>query len=139
MIFATDDSVGKRLAKAQYLIYNLATTVVWDFEIGLTIVFHYSLTSWEQWLELIVAIYFLGDSAVVLYKWKLRNEHTSQIGVAVFVGFVAYLYATLALIRETRRRQVVHELRDTEDDFLSAEDSTEKDLLVAAALPTKLI
>jgi len=122
IIFATDDSAGKRIAKAQYLVYDLATTVVWVAETGLTTVFEYNATSWQQWLEFILAIYFLGDSAVVVHKWKLRKEHTSEMGIAVFIGFGAYLYTTMSSMRDLRRRQEDYvELRD-EEGFLPAED-----------------
>lgn len=124
IVLFTDDSIGKRLAKAQYLVYDLFTTLVWVVETGLTSVFDYDVTSVEQWVEFALAIYFLGDSTVTVIKWKLQKEHTSLMGIAVFIGFVAYLYRCIADVRDLRRRQDFEELRDVDSQgFLPVQDA----------------
>ena len=40
VLFATDDSSEKQFAKAQYLVYNLITTVVWISEYWIDFRFH---------------------------------------------------------------------------------------------------
>lgn len=82
-----------------------------------------------------MSIYFLGDSAMVVYKWKLKKEHTSQMGIAVFVGFLAYLYATSACIRDLKRRHHIDEVNVDSDDLLPAEDPTEDTPLVEKTAP----
>lgn len=116
-------------------MYDLLTTFVWVFETTLVALFDYDVTSLEQWAEFLVSIYFLGDSAVVVYKWKLKKEHTSQMGIAVFVGFVSYLYATSACIRDLKRRHDIDNVNVDSYDLLPAEDPTEDTTLVEKTAP----
>lgn len=104
VLFATDDSAGKQFAKAQYLVYNLITTVLWVSEIGLTVGFTNDIRR-QEWAELLVALYFLADSTSVVYKWKMHKEHTSEMGIALFVGFVSYLYVSIDCLKEWRQRR----------------------------------
>ena len=57
----------------------------------------------QEWAELFVAIYFLVDSISVVHKWKIHKEHTSLMGIALFVGVVSYLHASNDCWKEWRR------------------------------------
>ena len=57
------ESVNERPHGEQnYIIWNFVTTTIWCVEIGLIVWYHGKASTWEQRIELVLAIYFLWYS-----------------------------------------------------------------------------
>ena len=100
-----------------YLVYNFVTTVVWAMEVVLTL-YHMGLPPLRNdiggssgssicsrlislfqeregimlALELVAAIYFLGDSAKIFWYWFKVDEDVEGEMLDVLINLVAYAY-----------------------------------------------
>ena len=67
----------RRYGQRLYLVWNFFTTVVWCLEAGLIVCYHRAVASKVDVIQLVVAAYFLVDSAHLPYLSQI-----SQISIA---------------------------------------------------------
>ena len=87
-----------------YLVWNFGTTLIWASEVTLNCLAAKSSSqhssSWPKenvqlLIELILALYFTGDSIYMLRKWKQQGEDLDGQLVDTVLNSLAYLYLLL--------------------------------------------
>ena len=113
-------SNGMAFAQQTYLLYDLTTTIVWCTEASLNTFFRGNSSStadhnggddsgggvslvvsivtsqqFSNYVEWILALYFVSDSLNEVYKWKFKSQETEVMTIAVILTFVGYLYKVI--------------------------------------------
>ncbi|CAB9516954.1 expressed unknown protein [Seminavis robusta] len=74
-IICEEDTKGKIFVARYYLWYSLITTGIWLAEIGLEVYYSFEPSSWEQRIELTMAVVFTASSLDELLEWNLRDQN----------------------------------------------------------------
>ena len=107
-------------ATANYIIYNFSTTIAWCLEAGFESWWSYKIEkeervssplsvspspSWWHTLsnsahftniaELAAAVFFLFDSADLLWTWKIKGQDVKELLYGVVLNLLFYLYAMI--------------------------------------------
>lgn len=106
LVYAIHIVSERPFASSFTFVYDFTTTVIWCVEIAARV--EVSRRSVEEpsrltvcltVAEVVVAAYFLWDSGVLLYEWRVRNEEIlPQIQDAVF-NLLAYLWLVVDVWR----------------------------------------
>lgn len=56
------------------------------------------LDRWVRWIELGLAVFFLVDSMMLLYKWRLAHNHLEEELGEVLINVFAYLFISRVLV-----------------------------------------
>mmetsp|Transcript_5870 Transcript_5870/g.12543 ORF Transcript_5870/g.12543 Transcript_5870/m.12543 type:complete len:158 (-) Transcript_5870:682-1155(-) len=110
--FAFEDRKERPGAVGEYLAYNFVTTVLWVVEVSLRT--HQVRINKEHkkleladdaWIivELLAALYFVGDSLHLVIEWKLKDEDLTEDSMDVVVGIISYSYITVATYLDYKR------------------------------------
>ena len=91
-VFGTDDSKGKQFAKESYLVYSLITCSIWFFCVGLAAAYNFDFGSWEQRIELMLAVVFTGNAVAELVEWRWKDQNIGFMNADILLNIVAYLY-----------------------------------------------
>ena len=87
-----------------YLVWNFGTTLIWASEVALNCLAgssqQRSRSSWAKenvqlLIELVLALYFTGDSIYMFRKWKQQGEDLDGQLVDTVLNSLAYLYLLL--------------------------------------------
>eukprot|EP00977_Amphora_coffeiformis_P011258 scaffold2707_cov169-Amphora_coffeaeformis.AAC.14 len=106
-IFVAQEDLAERpWARGGYLCWNFATTLVWWVEVTLIVADHLPAPlSWEHWIELLLVVYFVADSAHLLYKWKIRKQNFEEEIADVSVNMTIYLFVLVKGLHLYRQRR----------------------------------
>lgn len=95
---------GLSLAAESYIIYNFGTTIIWCFEAGFEswwsirtrTMSQKDLFTWKVFFivaEVVVAVFFLVDSCVLFWKWKIVGFDIVSSSYDILANLIFYLYA----------------------------------------------
>jgi hypothetical protein len=130
VIVMTIKDLGARpYVEGNYIIWSFLTTVVWCFESGLeswwsihNILVHRreSFFSdafvWMNVIESSAAIYFLFDTATLLFEWKVKEQDIEASLFDVVLNSVFYLYATIRDFSRIMKGSVMSQMSPTDDE-----------------------
>mmetsp|Transcript_8920 Transcript_8920/g.19149 ORF Transcript_8920/g.19149 Transcript_8920/m.19149 type:complete len:189 (+) Transcript_8920:263-829(+) len=127
------ESRGDHFARQCYLIYNLGTSIVWCTEVALHLlgdgesdggsgtgsnenesILVSRREKLAKYVELVLAAYFVLDSAYVVARWKMKLDHTSAMLGDLVVNVLVYAWATVVTWRLTKRDMDYYERIDSE-------------------------
>ena len=101
--FGDENGLGMKFVNKQYIVYNFVTTLVWCFE-ATTDIFESDRSNFMRWAILVIAIYFMGQSAYVLYLWKWKKVDVTVMIGDVVINLLSYAIAFISLLDIHRKR-----------------------------------
>lgn len=107
-----------KLADQNYLFYSFLTTIVWCLESTLNAFVGNAEDSLLLYFQFILAVYFVGDSASLLYEWKWKDQELEVVVLDTVVSGVSYfaaLISTWGLYQ--RRKEYDSSLLEQSEDF----------------------
>lgn len=107
-----------KLANQNYLFFNFLTTVVWCLESTLNAFAGTENSTLLYYLQFLLATYFVGDSAAVLYQWKWKQQESEVVILDTVVNAFSYLAALMSTWDIYHRRK--------EYDYASLEEQGEE-------------
>jgi hypothetical protein len=105
-LYAEEYSKAIKLADKSFIVYDFGTTAVWCVEISLKALFPEQESRSMSLLlfELVLAVYFVEDTATVLYKWQWKNQEIEIILINVIVNLVGYLVEFIDCLKGYKKR-----------------------------------
>ncbi|GKY94770.1 hypothetical protein MPSEU_000442200 [Mayamaea pseudoterrestris] len=109
-IYQTEGPLERVFGTQLYLSWNLVTTIIWCFEIGLIVTYRKTKSTYINWLELVAAVYFFQDSITLMqlvFSMEPDDDIQGEVLDAVINAF-AYLYQfvdSLYLYSQRARRE----------------------------------
>lgn len=101
-ILAQHRTAQEKMVQRQSLLYrswNVTTTLMWLLEIGLTVWFRQEASTWVEWIELILALFFSAETIVTVIIFKCTTHLKEQLS-NVIITMVAYIWATSLTTRQ---------------------------------------
>jgi hypothetical protein len=114
--FGDENGLGMKFVNKQYIVYNFVTTLVWCFE-ATTDIFESDRSNFIRWAILVIAIYFMGQSAYVLYLWKWKKVDVTVMIGDVFINLFSYAIAFISLLGIHRKRYEYRSLNQIDSKF----------------------
>ena len=93
-IYQTEGPLERVQGTRFYLTWNLITTFIWCFEIGLIVLHRRSKSTIIHWMELVIAVYFFQDSITLMnlvFRLEPDEDIAGELADAIFSS-LAYLY-----------------------------------------------
>ena len=120
VMFGDEDGLGMKFVNKQYIVYDFVATFVWCFE-ATTDIFESDRSNFIRWAILIIAIYFMGQSAYVLYLWKWKKVDVTVMVGDVVINLLSYGIAFISLLDLHRKR---YEYRNLHQSDSKLEDNS---------------
>ena len=134
LVLITTTSEGviqRRYGEQMYISWNFGTTTIWCLEIGLMVWFHGQASTWEQRIELLLAVYFLFDSVHLFVKWRNPKEDLEEEFFDVLINDIAFLWIHLSTLHRFCSRSRPAQKQQERDGHAKEEQEQESQIVRA--------